>query len=422
MVRNLRNLLLAGCLLIFLATAARADDWPNWRGPNHNGVSTETGWTAQWPAEGPRRLWKASVGVGFSTVSVANGRAYTMGNKGDMDSIYCFDSKTGKVLWKQSYRCALDPHYYEGGPSATPTIDGNSVFTISKTGDIFCCQADTGKVVWSKNIERELGLEIPTWGFASSALVDGTKVIFNVGTFGVALDKNTGKVIWKTGTAPSGYSTPVPCRVDQTPAIAIMTSTGAAGVASATGQLMWQHLWKANYKLNIADPIVVDDKVFLSCTYATNDMLLRIDSYTVQLASTPRETLGAKAKVLWQNKDLENQLNSSVLIDGYIYGIAGLVGPTPNSSLRCIDWQTGSLKWDYPDVGGGALMVADKKIIVLSDKGELFVGAASPNGFTPISRAQVLGGRCWTVPVLANGQIYCRNAKGDLICLDVSGR
>jgi outer membrane protein assembly factor BamB len=173
----------------------------------------------------------------------------------------------------------------------------------------------------------------------------------------------------------------------------------------ANGQKIWEHLWRANYKLNVAEPIVVGDRVFITSTYATNDILLQIE--------------GNNASVVWQNGNLQNQLNSSVLVDGALYGVAGLVGPTPNASLRCIDWQTGAIKWDYPDLGGGAIMVAGGKIIALSDKGELFVGAVSPSGFTPISRLQVLGGRCWTVPVLANGHIYCRNAKGDLVCLNV---
>ncbi len=401
------KLFLNGLLALILAAAAplRAEDWPNWRGPNHNGISAETGWLAKWPADGPPQLWKASVGLGFSSVAVCKGRAYTMGNQKETDTVFCFDAETGKVLWKRSYACPTGPLFYEGGTSATPTVEGSNVYTLSKRGSLFCFAADTGKIVWSKNIASELSLDIPTWGFASSALIEGKLLLLNVGSFGAALDKSSGKVLWSTGKTVSGYSTPVPCSFGGKPALALMTSTGAAGVDMATGGKLWQYLWKADYDINIADPVVAGDRLFISSSYAHTGALLQIQDGT--------------AKALWQNGNMRNQVNSCVLVDGFLYGVDGVAGPTPNASLKCVDWPGGSVKWTFPELGGGSLMMADGKFIALSDKGELFTAAVSPQSFTPISRAQVLGGRCWTVPVLANGRIYCRNAKGDLICLDV---
>jgi outer membrane protein assembly factor BamB len=396
-------------IALALALAAvlplRADDWPNWRGPNHNGISTETGWLAQWPADGPPRLWKASVGLGFSSVAVGNGRAYTMGNEKDTDTVFCFDAETGKLVWKHSYPCPTGPLFYEGGTSATPTVESNRVYTLSRRGDLFCFGADDGKIVWSKNIAKELSLDIPMWGFASSALIEGPMLLLNVGTHGAAFDKSSGKVVWSTGKEASGYSTPVPCLFGGKPALAMMAVNGAVGVDAATGAKLWQFPWKSDYKINIADPVVAGDRVFVSSSYGKIDALLQIQS--------------GNAKAVWQNSDLQIQLSSPVLIDGFLYGVDGTAGPSPNASLKCMDLQSGAVKWTFPDLGGGALMVADGRIIALSDKGELFTATASPQSFTPISRAQVLGGRCWTVPVLANGRIYCRNAKGDLVCLNV---
>jgi outer membrane protein assembly factor BamB len=392
-------------LVLAAAPPLRADDWPNWRGPRHNGISTESGWLAKWLPEGPLQLWETSVGLGFSSVAVCKGRAYTMGNQTDTDSVFCFDAETGKLLWKQSYPCPADPHFYEGGTSATPTVEGNHVFTLSKTGDLFCFAADNGKIVWSKNIAKELSLEIPMWGFASSALIEGKLLLLNVGSFGAALDKSSGRVVWSTGTTASGYSTPVPCSFGGKPALALMTGSEAAGVDMATGGKLWQYPLKADWKINVADPIPSGDRLFISSMYARSGALLQIQDGT--------------AKAVWQNGNLRNQINSSVLVDGFLYGVDGRAGPTPDAGLKCVEWQSGAVKWTYPGLGGGALMVADGKIIALSDKGELFTAAVSPQSFTPISRAQVLGGRCWTVPVLANGRIYCRNARGDLVCLDV---
>ena len=404
-----KNLKRYGPLALSLALAStaavRADDWPNWRGPNHNGISAETGWLAQWPAGGPPHLWKASIGLGFSSVAVSKGRAYTMGNSKETDSVFCFDAETGKLLWKQSYPCPSGPLFYEGGTSATPTIEGGKVYTLSRRGDLFCFAADDGKIVWSKNIAKELNLEIPTWGFASSALIEGNQLLLNVGTLGAAFDKTSGKVLWTTGTTPSGYSTPVPCTFGGKPALALMAVNGAFGVDMATGKKLWEYPWKADYGVNIADPLLAGDRIFVSSSYAATDALLEFQD--------------GVAKAVWRNSNLSIQLNSPVLVDGFLYGVNGIAGPTPSASLTCLDLQTGTVKWTFPDLGGGALMVADGKIIALSDKGELFTATASPQSFTPISRAQVLGGRCWTVPVLANGRIYCRNAKGDLLCLDV---
>jgi outer membrane protein assembly factor BamB len=392
-------------LVLALTLPLRASDWPNWRGPNHNGISTESGWLAMWPADGPPQLWKASVGLGFSSVAVCNGRAYTMGNEQDIDSVFCFNAGTGKLIWKYSYSSPTDPHFYEGGTSSTPTVDGSNVFILGKKGDLFCFGAGDGKVVWSENIAKDLGLEVPTWGFASSSLIQGKLLLLNVGTCGAAFDKSTGKSVWTTGTDSSGYSTPVQCSFGGKPALALMTGSGAAGVDMATGAPLWQFPLKGDYNLNIADPIPAGDRIFISSSYAHTGALLQFQNGT--------------ASPVWQNGNMRNQLSSSVLVNGFLYGVDGISGPSPDASLKCVDLRNGSVKWNFQDLGGGALMVADGKFIALSDKGELFTAAVSPQGFNPISRVQVLGGRCWTVPVLANGRIYCRNAKGDLICLDV---
>ena len=195
MRNRLPALLCALCL--FSTAAARAVDWYRFRGPDLNGISTETGWQTQWPQEGPRRLWKASVGTGFSSVSVSHGRLYTMGNDGvNTDTVFCLDAVTGAVIWKHSYPCVLDPNLYEGGPNATPTVDDDRVYSFSRKGDLFCLDAAKGTVLVANECRHAgIGQEIPTWGFAGSGLVDGDLLIFNVGSHGTAFDKKTGKVI-----------------------------------------------------------------------------------------------------------------------------------------------------------------------------------------------------------------------------------
>lgn len=429
------SLVLLSLLTFFFFTPLHAADWYRWRGPDFNGISKEKDWLTNWPAEGPKQLWKANVGTGFSSVSVSDGHVYTMGNetqagelfdvarsrekaanvegasvippedgkKKNMDTVFCFDAETGKEIWKHSYPCPLDPKYYEGGPSITPTVDGKTVFILSRKGDLFSLNSEDGKVIWTKNLAKELGAEIPTWGFAGSPFVEKNSLLLNVGSHGTVLDKRTGKLVWTSGKSPSGYSTAVPAKFDGKRCAVFAGEKSVFAIAIEDGKKVWEHEWKTMYEVNAADPIIFGDKVFISSGYDHGCALLQIKS--------------GKATVIWENKNLRNHFNSSILLNGFLYGFDGNAGP--KADFKCVEFETGKIKWSEPKLGAGALMAADGKLIVHTDKGELIIAEATPDSFKPISRAQVTGGRNWTTPVLSNGRIYCRNAKGDLVCLDV---
>ena len=165
-------------LLFWLSfSTANGEDWPNWRGPLRNGISAEKNWQHTWSASGPTVLWKTNVGIGFSSVTVANGRLYTMGNSDNHDTVTCLETKSGNVLWKHSYECPLDDRFFEGGPTSTPTVDGDRVYTLSRQGDVFCMDALSGQVVWSKNVHQETEARIPGWGFSSSPVVHDNRLI-----------------------------------------------------------------------------------------------------------------------------------------------------------------------------------------------------------------------------------------------------
>lgn len=381
-----------------------ADDWFRWRGPNLNGISAEKGWLAQWPKEGPKQLWKANVGVGFSSLSVANGRVYTLGNRNNQDTVYCFDAQTGKEIWHHSYPCELDPRYYEGGTSSTPTVDGQHVYTLSRKGHIFCFDAASGAIQWQKNIAQELSLEIPEWGFASSPLVEGELLILNAGSAGTALNKANGQVVWSSGKAEAGYSSAVPFNVGQDRFVALFVAEAVVAVNAKTGKELWRHRWKTSYDVNAADPIIIPpDRVFISSGYNRGCALLNFT--------------GNKVSVLWENKQMRTQQSPAVMFGNFVYGPDGDGG---SAKLKCIDLQTGAVKWEERSPVVSSLMVADGKLIVQGASGELLVAEANPNAFKLISRAQVLGGKCWSTPVLSNGRIYCRNAQGDVVCVAAS--
>jgi outer membrane protein assembly factor BamB len=331
---------------------------------------------------------------------VANGRAYTTGNADQTDTIFCWDAVTGKELWRYSYPSALNPKYYEGGTSATPTVDGDKLYALGKWGDLFCFEAASGKIIWSTNIVAGLGLKVAQWCFASSPLIEGDMLVLNAGTEGLALNKKDGKVIWSTGTDEAGYATPQPYGEGDAN-LAVFGGKCIYGVALKDGHELWRLPWKVEAGINVSQPIIDKNRVFISSGYGVGAALLDIS--------------GKEPQVIWQNKNMRNHFNSCVLWQGLIYG------PDDNQ-LCCMSYDTGEVKWTDRSVGKGSVTMADGKLIVMSEKGELMVAEASPAGFKPMSRTQVLSGKCWTTPVLANGRIYCRNAKGDVVCLDVSAK
>ena len=378
-------------------------DWAIYRGSNHDGISKESGWSAEFDGDGPKVLWEAEVGIGFASFTVVEGKVYTTGHAEDQDTVFCFGAADGKLIWKHSYAADLGDKYYEGGTSATPTVSGGKVYHLSRWGDVFCFEAATGKVVWSKNVQKETEAKIPDWGFAGSPYVAGDLVILNVGQSGMALKKGDGKTVWSSGKeSAAGYSTAYPLAGDK--GIVVLAAEDAYNaVEVATGKVVWSLPWKTRYGVNAASPIQSGDKLFISSGYNRGCGLFQLGE------GTPT--------AIWENKNLRNQFNSSVLIDGHVYGIDD--DENKKASLRCVALATGEVKWTEKGIGFGALMAADGKLIVQTDKGELVVAKATEESFEEISRAQVLSGRCWTTPVLVDGRLYVRNAEGAVKCLNL---
>ncbi len=401
--RKLFFCFLACAVLAGYCYTAHAGDWPNWRGPNYDGISNETGWTTNWPQGKPKVLWNTHVGTGFSSIAVSNGRAYTMGNIDDRDVLYCFDAATGDKIWEKSYDCPLFKKNHEGGPCGTPTVEGNAVYTFSKNGDVLCFTADTGSIVWHKYLHREYDFKHPTWYFSASPLILDDMVIINAGTNGVALNKADGSLIWQNGNGASGYTSAVPYNQGDQKCVAMATRNELVALNAATGRIIWKYPWQTRYDINAADPIILGDKVFISSGYNKGCALLKVN--------------GGNVTELWRNSHMRNQINSSVIWEGHIYGFDGQVGG--GGQLRCVNYEDGEVKWAQRRMGTGSLMLADGKLVILSEIGKLVIAPASPDKFTELASAQILMGKCWTVPVLSNGRLYARNADGNLVCVDL---
>lgn len=390
-------------LATVLASSMQAADWPHWRGPSHNGISSEAVLT-KWPSSGPKKLWEAAVGIGFSGISAAGKHIITTGHQEDKDVVTAFDAATGKVSWRHSYDAELGDKYFEGGPTSTPTIHDGHVYVLGREGQLMALKLADGKPVWSINIAEATGARVPDWGFSGSPVVHGEHLILNVGSHGTAVDRASGKVIWKSAEEPSaGYTTPL---LLADGSFAFSNTDAYFAVQADSGKKLWAHAWPTRYGVNAADIVPLSKtELFIASGYNKGATLIDVSG------STP--------KPVWQNRNMRNQMNPSLLIDGHLYGIDGDESSKP--ALRCIDASSGKTLWSEPSIGAGTLIGVNggKQMLILSDKGELHLVTPSPDAFVSEASAQVLGGRCWTAPTLANGRLCLRNAAGDLVILSL---
>ncbi len=357
--------------------------------------------------DGPDIAWRADIGIGYAAVSVADGRVYAMGHENGKDVVRCLDEASGETLWADAYKAErYDKHpQNEGGPSATPTVDGERVYTLSKGGRLRCYDAADGAVRWVKHLPERLGVEPPTWGYSGSPLVEGEKLILGVGPV-VAVNKRNGEVLWRTEDFTAGYSSPVGFTVDGERLVVVFNAYGAVVVRADTGEIVAKRRWETDWGVNAATPIVLGRNnrfLFISSDYGKGCALFKL-------------TAGELQRV-WKNREMNNHFNGCVAWENYLYGFHGHVN---DGTLKCLDARTGEVAWARGDLGTGAQMVAAGKLIILTKRGRLIIAEASPSGFRPLAQAQVLGGQCWTMPVLANGRIYCRNNdQGRLVAVDV---
>ena len=400
-----------GMVILWTVCAAASDgfDWPNFRGPDHNGVSKEAAWNPAALANGAKVVWSAKVGAGYSSVAIRGAHLYTMGNNHDVDSVYCLHAADGKVVWTSTYACKAGGGNYPG-PRATPTVDGDCVYTVSNDGQLRCWTAADGREKWAKNLLVDFQASNSKWGLSGSPLIVDGALIVNACEYGIAVNKQTGAKLWASPPATCGYATPVLYKKPAAAGLAVFGSKALYGVDLLTGAKLWSVKWETTYDVNAADPIVAGDKIFVSSGYDKGCALLDIS--------------GAEVKTVWSNSNMRTQFGSCVLLDGCLYGIDGSTAKP--SALKCIVFATGATKWSQPS-HFGSLSVANGELLILTEDGTLSIVEATPTAYQECSRAaHVIPSRAATsysppvAPVLCNGRIFCRNNLGDLVCIDVS--
>jgi outer membrane protein assembly factor BamB len=391
-----------------IASLAGADDWPQFRGPRRDGTSAETDLAAGWPSSGPPVVWKVPLGGGFSSITVADGRLFTLFSDREDEMLGAFDAATGREIWRRR----LDGAYrnqFGSGPRSTPTVDGSVVFALGARGVLVAVDAATGASRWQRDLKDELGARVPEWGISTSPLVEGDLLILDVGGRSgrsvAALDKHDGATVWTSQDDKAGYSSPIAVDIGGRRQIVSMTGTQIVGLDPTDGALIWRLPWKTQYDVNAATPIHIEpDLVFVSSGYGVGGALLRI-----------RQT-GAKAELneVWRTRGLKNQFSSSVLVDGHLYGFDDSIF----KSLRVAD---GGENWKARGFGHGSLIFADGRLIVLGERGKLSLVEATPEAFREIASTQLFSAKAWTPPSLADGRLYVRNER-EMMALDLSGR
>lgn len=387
----------------------QAADWPRYYGPNADGIATEADWLSDWSRKKPAIEWTVQVGSGSNSVAVSNGMLVTSGYSGGQNTIFILDAQTGKEQWKHVYRSSNKNKFgnrYPGGPQGTATFDGDRFYIIGQYGEMFCVDARKKRIVWQKNLMNDHGGKPGNWGFATSPLIDGENVIVDTGSprgSTVALNKNTGALVWSSGSEEMGYSSPIIRELSGQRTLLLVKANALIAMNPADGKELWRHPWKSQYGVSGPLPAVQENMLFLTSGYNKGSVMLKVGADSVQ--------------EVYSNREISCQMATPIYYDGHLYAVSGDTG---RGDLVCIEWATGKEKWRDETFGTGSIMIAEDKLIGLTEGGELRVGPASPDGPKWTGKHKVLSGVCWIVPVLSNKRIYCKNNDGELVCVDVT--
>lgn len=372
--------------------------WTNFRGPNRDGRYDEMAVLTKWPANGLTPIWKQPIGLGYASFVVADGRAYTIEQRRNQEVVAAYDVANGRELWKQGWNAQFNNDTGDG-PRATPTWDDGRIYALGATGELRCLDAKTGAVAWGRNILTENQASNLSWAMAASPLIVDDKVIVLPGGTGnksvVAYNKLTGTPVWKSQSDIQAYVSPMLVTLAGRRQIVVVSSSRVMGLTPENGSLLWSYTWDTDMGINVSQPIPVDkNRFFISAGYGKGAAVVEISGSGNSFS----------AKTVWENINMKNKFNSSVLHEGYVYGL-------DEGILTCLDVNTGVRKWKGGRYGYGQVILASGHLIVSSDSGELALVRATPDQYSEVARFAALQGQTWNYPAIAGGKLLVRNAN-----------
>jgi len=350
----------------------------------------------------PHILWETNIGRGFSSIAVQGDYLYCTGNKASQDTVYCLQVEDAQVVWTYSYPCRAGNY---PGPRSTPAVDKNFVYTMSRDGRVFCLNKHNGEEIWQTDVFIEFAAQFPFWGFASSPIIKEDYLILNVCEHRIVLNKQTGQVVWASASARCGYASPVVFQYKGVDHVLVFGETALYGVELASGKLKWHYEWLTDEFENIADPLYVDNKIFISTNSEKGCALL--------------ELTDSEPNLLWFNNNIESQMASFIHLDGYIYGNSGNNAVPHEGAFKCMDIKSGSVTWNAK-LGMDSLILIGDTFVFLTYDGGIFAVQADPQEYILLAEGKLPRGTYHTPPVYCRNRIYIRNVEGILYCIDVS--
>ena len=386
-----------------------AADWPQFLGPERNGVYRGPALSEAWAADGPPVAWRQQVGEGLSGPVVVDGRVILFHRVSDREVVEAFDERTGKSLWRYGYPTNYrDDFGFDEGPRSVPVVVDGVVYTFGAQGPLHAVELETGERIWSVDTMRRFGVPKGYFGAAGSPLVEDGRVITNIGGRDagiIAFDAADGEVLWTATGDGASYSSPVGATIAEHPYVIFFTRNGLVGLDPETGGVGFERRWRSRSasSINAASPVVIDDLIFISAEYGPGAGVLRWD--------------GDRLTELWSSNDaLSNHYATSVYRDGYLYGYHGRQEFGP--SLRAVEFRTGEVRWSVDRFGAGSIVLAGDHLLLVRERGELVLAEASAEAFTPIVWAQILPATIRAYPALSDGFLYVRN-DDTLVALDL---
>ena len=388
--------------------AASRNYWTNFRGPKRDGKYDEASVSTNWPSNGLPQVWRQPVGVGYASFVVADGKVYTIEQRRSQEVVAAYDINNGREIWTQKWNAEFNDSTGDG-PRATPTWDQGRIYALGATGELRCLDANTGAAIWGKNILSDNQAKNLPWAQAASPLIVDDKVIVLPGGANgksvVAYNKMNGAPVWKVLDDPQAYVSPMLVELAGRRQIVVVSSHRVVGLAPESGALLWSYPWDTDMGINVSQPIVVDrNRFFISSGYGKGAALVEVKGSGNSLS----------ASTIWENKNMKNKFNSSVLHNGYVYGL-------DEGILVCLDVNTGERKWKEGRYGYGQVVLTGNHLIVTSDQGDVALVKASPDKYTEVARFTAVQGQTWNYPAIASGKLLVRNSN-EMAAFDISGK